>query len=688
MKKTLALLLALAMLLSLSVSAFAAEGDAEEEEELVLDPEIVATMGVSAATAVAQGVDVNDIVMYDHITIGNTTPMRGDFFTSLWGNSTADTDVRTLLNGYNLVIWDGTDGAFRHNPTVVAGVAVTENQAGDHNYTFALADDLFYSDGTRITAWDYAFSLLLELSPELARIGAVPEQKDYLLGGEDYRLGRTRVLAGVSVPADDTITITLNNEYLPFFFEMGLLSCDPYPISVIAPGVRVYDDGNGVYLADANNRNANTVFNAQLLERTVNDPVTGYHSHPSVVTGPYTLESFDGTTAEFAVNPYYKGNRDGVKPLIPEITFTLATNDSMVDGLMNGDYDLLNKAMNAEAVTAGISNIADGEVRMSNYPRSGLSYLNFACEKPALQSAAVRQAIALCMDRDAIVADYTGNYGQRVDGYYGVGQWMVGLVNGTLAPPVDPPEDPNDAKAVAEYEALLEEWENLSLDNLNPWALDTEEAARLLEQDGWKVGSDGVREKNINGNTVKLDLTLVYPTGNAIGESFQAHFVPYLEEVGIRLQLREVAMSDLTEIAYANERDADLIYMASNFDIIYDPSVNFEIPAQGQADRSVTNQTDRTLFELAENMNRTEPGDVLEYVQKWIAFEERFSEVLPAIPVYSNVYFDFYNSLLHDYNIAENVSWSEAIVGAVMADIPEIEVEEAPAEEEEMEIAG
>ena len=307
---------------------------------------------------------------------------------------------------------------------------------------------------------------------------------------------------------------------------------------------------------------------------------------------------------------------------------------------------------------------------------------------PALQSAAVRQAIALCMDRDAIVADYTGNYGQRVDGYYGVGQWMVGLVNGTLAPPVDPPEDPNDAKAVAEYEALLEEWENLSLDNLNPWALDTEEAARLLEQDGWKVGSDGVREKNINGNTVKLDLTLVYPTGNAIGESFQAHFVPYLEEVGIRLQLREVAMSDLTEIAYANERDADLIYMASNFDIIYDPSVNFEIPAQGQADRSVTNQTDRTLFELAENMNRTEPGDVLEYVQKWIAFEERFSEVLPAIPVYSNVYFDFYNSLLHDYNIAENVSWSEAIVGAVMADIPEIEVEEAPAEEEEMEIAG
>lgn len=682
MKKWITWLLALTMLLSLSVSAFAAE-DGEEEEELLLDPEIVATMGVSAATAIALGADPDEIVMYDHITVGNTTAMRGDFFTDLWGNATSDADVRNLINGYNLVIWDGSDGAFRQNTAVVTGLVVTENQDGDHHYTFMLADDLQYSDGTRITAWDYAFSILLQISPELAELGAVPAQKDYLLGIDDYLSGRETYLTGVRVTADDTITITLRNEYLPFFFEMGLLNCDPYPIHVIAPGVEVRDDGDGVYLANIDTRIREPIFTAELLRQTVADPNTGYRSHPSVVSGAYTLESWDGTTVEFAANPYFKGNRNGERGLIKNITFTLANNEDMIGALTEGEFDLLNKVMNADAVTAGMAEIAEGGIRMSNYPRSGLSYVVYACERPALASRNVRQAIALCMDRDAIVADYTGNFGQRVDGYFGVGQWMYGLVNGTTAPPVDPPENENDPVAVAAYEAELAAWEELTMENLLPYALSVEEAVRLLEADGWKLNNDGVREKVINGETVVLDLTLVYPEGNAIGDSLREHFVPHLEEAGIRLNLKALPLAEISALAYAKERDVDLIYQATNFDIIYDPSVTFEL----NGERATSQQTDNELYRLAAAMNETEPGNVLEYVQKWIAFEERFNEVLPMIPIYSNVYFDFYTELLHDYNITENTTWAESILGAVKAEIPEMEVEE-PAEEEDLEFEG
>ena len=57
-----------------------------------------------------------------------------------------------------------------------------------------------------------------------------------------------------------------------------------------------------------------------------------------------------------------------------------------------------------------------------SYPRTGLSMISFCCESSAVSSQAVRQAIAYCTDRDAIVSSYVGANGQRVDGYYGVGQ--------------------------------------------------------------------------------------------------------------------------------------------------------------------------------------------------------------------------------------------------------------------------
>ncbi len=38
------------------------------------------------------------------------------------------------------------------------------------------------------------------------------------------------------------------------------------------------------------------------------------------------------------------------------------------------------------------------------------------------------------------------------------------------------------------------------------------------------------------------------------------------------------------------------------------------------------------------------------------------------IPVYSNVYFDFYTDTLQDYTVGEDVTWAQAIVGARLSD--------------------
>ena len=79
-------------------------------------------------------------------------------------------------------------------------------------------------------------------------------------------------------------------------------------------------------------------------------------------------------------------------------------------------------------------------------------------------------------------------------------------------------------------------------------------------------------------------------------------------------------------------------------------------------------------------MRRTEPGDLLSYCRKWLAFQQRFAEVEPMIPLYSNVYFDFFPTILHDYYPAGNTTWSETVLNAYLSD-----VEDAEEETEEME---
>ena len=153
---------------------------------------------------------------YDELVVGNPTPMDGKFFTTLWGNSTSDIDVRTLVNSYYLTIWSYDTGIFQANPVSVAGAIIVEDGSDHRTYRFQIADDLYYSDGTKITAWDYAFSVLFEISPIIAELGGQPADLSYLLGYEEYISGEKPYLSGVTVYDDNmTIEFKVKLEYLP-----------------------------------------------------------------------------------------------------------------------------------------------------------------------------------------------------------------------------------------------------------------------------------------------------------------------------------------------------------------------------------------------------------------------------------------------------------------------------------------
>ena len=607
----------------------------------------------------------------NQLVVGSTTAMSGAFFTDLFGSNTADMDVRALLHGYNLMSWDHETGTYQINDSVVAGMAVSRDAQNNRVYTFDLYGDLKFSDGSAITAKDYAFSILLTASPELAKLGGQSAAVGAILGMDAYQSGKSSVLRGVRLLSDTQMSITISKAYEPYFYEMALFDYSPYPISVLAPGCKVVDTEKGVGIVNASGTGG-AIFTADLLQKTILDAATGYMSHPSVVSGPYTLTSYDAqsATASFAINPYYKGNEDGEKPTIETIVYRSVANDEAIDLLLSGEVDLLNKMVAADTISKGIQSTADQPFAVANYPRSGLSMISFSCERQTVSGKAVRQAIASCFDRDALVKAYTGNFGLKANGYFGIGQWMYQLAAGTIQPP-DLPANAT-AKETAAYEKTVAQWDALSLDKLKDYPLDLDQAAKLLDQDEWRLGKDGIRAKKIDGKTVTLDLTLIYPEGNAVGDALNATLTENLASIGVRLTVKAVPMNELLDIYYRRvARDCDMIYLATNFGTIFDPSTTYSTDAAYEKTVNRTGIRDKKLAQLAVDMRKTEPGDVLSYCQKWVAFQERWTEVLPAIPVYSNVYFDFYTTRLQNYRVTENQTWTQAIVGATLTQTAE-----------------
>ena len=623
---------------------------------------------------------------YDELTVAVTTPLTGNFFTNLWGNGSSDMDVRAMIHGYNLIEWDTEQGMFVPDESVISGVNVQAEGNGDITFIIALYKDLVYSDGTPVTAWDYAFSILLTMAPELKELGASVHQPEYIAGYSNYISGKSNRLSGVRVLGDYLLHITIDDAYLPFFYELGLLDCVPYPASVIAPGVKVADDGKGVYLTNTEGGDE-AVFTADLLKSTILDDTTGYRTHPSVTSGPYVLTSYEDGVAKFEINPLYKGNSKGQKPLIKKVTMVSMPSDEMIDAYHDGKVTLLNKVSDAGTIAKLLEEASDDETRTSaNYARTGLSFINFNTDRVPLDDLAVRQAIAYAADRDEVVKEALDSYGMKGLGYFGMGQWMYLLLNGTVQYPVEEPDENATAKEKVEYEKAVQKWEALTLDDIEPYDRDTEKAAELLDGAGWNMnekgeaftpGTDKLRYKQTEEGLIPLRLTLAYGEGSAAGSALEGALVQSLAEIGIELNAEAIPGPDLLEQFYRmSDARYDLYFLATNFDLLYDPSLSFDVDEEGHHVWRTSGLADDELWKLAVSMRRTEPDDLLGYCTKWLAFQERFMEQLPLLPMYSNVYFDFYPQVLHEYNIAANISWPEAAIGAYLSDYVPEETEE------------
>ena len=208
MKKFLALVLALSMMLS--CVAFAEEVASEPANTLV---------------------------------VGNSE-MNGDFIDG-FGSNSYDVAIKDLLMRWCSTYETTSAGQLVVNTQAVENLDITEDEAGNKIYTFTLCQDMLWSDGTPITAKDYVASYLWKASDEWVTAGASSSTGEGLLGYSAYLAGETDVFAGVKLIDDYSFSVTIDAEYLPYYFEYTYAAVQPIPAHVWVAGAEIVSTEEG-----------------------------------------------------------------------------------------------------------------------------------------------------------------------------------------------------------------------------------------------------------------------------------------------------------------------------------------------------------------------------------------------------------------------------------------------------------
>jgi peptide/nickel transport system substrate-binding protein len=220
-------------------------------------------------------------------------------------------------------------------------------------------------------------------------------------------------------------------------------------------------------------------------------------TNPALWSGPYRITAVQpGAGVTLARNPAWSG----VAPAFGRIQIRAVENTAALEAqLLAGQVDMIAGELGLVAEQAAALERRAGERFRFEY-RPGLFYefLLPRHDHPALGDVRVRRALLMATDRAQIVA-------RLFEGRQVVAQSSVN--------PLDAMHDPG-ARA---------------------WSFDPEAANALLEEAGWRRGSDGIRR---NGVGDRLSLELITTAGNRAREQVQQVIQGMWRQVGVELRLR------------------------------------------------------------------------------------------------------------------------------------------------------
>ena len=219
---------------------------------------------------------------------------------------------------------------------------------------------------------------------------------------------------------------------------------------------------------------------------------------PSPTSGPFIWDGVDNTAKTITVkrNPKWWGE----KPYLDKIVFKQVPQAAQIDALLNGEIDYMDVSIDANAVKR-VKADKGKKVRLDTNVSATFEHLTFGPFNSVTGDVAVRQALALALDREQIAVAIQSPI---------VGKKNVAVLNNRIF-----------------MKGLY-----CNQDNSGSFGKRDLKAARaLLDKAGWTVGSDGIRSKN----GVRLTMTAKYPSGNDARRDIILLATAMAKEAGIEL---------------------------------------------------------------------------------------------------------------------------------------------------------
>lgn len=226
-----------------------------------------------------------------------------------------------------------------------------------------------------------------------------------------------------------------------------------------------------------------------------------YGEHP-IGSGRYLLKQWDkGQQVIFEANPNYYGET----PKMKKVTILFMDEDAAFAAVQSGQVDLAYTAASySDQIIDGFDLLSFETVdnRGFNLPSvAALEISGMAVGNDVTSDVLVRRAINLAINRNEMIEHVLNGYGSPAFSVCDKMPWY-------------------NSDAAVEF---------------NP-----ELVAVLLEEAGWTMGEDGIREKDGN----KAEISLMYPAGDSVRQALAADTANQLKKVGISVRTEGVGWDE------------------------------------------------------------------------------------------------------------------------------------------------
>lgn len=631
--------------------------------------------------------------------VGSLSSLSGNFrwdeFTSD-GFSSADAEIIALTNGLSLIATT-KDGEKVWDSGVVK--SHTEEEVGDDLViTIELFENLRFSDGSPIKAENYLAFLLAFSSPVALAAGASADAGATLVGYDEFfsytglndgkaavltdsegnriTVTASKLFSGVRLLGDYSFSLTVSGAkgYYPSYFADLCAELYPYPTElVLGADVTIKDDGSGAYLDGPwYDKHVNGYYLKAVHLSSARYDV----SH--AFSGAYTISLWDSEKREctLSLNPHYPGTYDSHRPSIETIVYTGLVKETMFDALKLGVVDVVSGISGVEDCLDALELVrsSDGSLVESAYLSPEHSAIRFDCSFGPTYFTSFRRALAFSLDTEEISMSLFEDFGKASFAPFSPENYARKLIGGDL--------------------------------ELSEYSFSPSNAIESLVNDGWIYNADGslytegeggVRYRKLTAeeaalcNGANISYSITDNEGTELYATVLLESGDYLLPCAIALKSDGSELSALLAERFTAQEHLASIGMAicpvdssfsgpacasiacADFDSLPSPSV----------DNRLTDPYD-LLFPYAEGglsylvaMERSGGRLGLDYLKKamirdastpeqyarwWGEYMERWTELVPDIPLVSPYSLTVYNSKIKNFSSSPYYTTARSLI--------------------------